>query len=108
MVVSRVTDPALFKKMPEGIERENYYMTLRDVARMKEARGEVHRVAELTARVARAGRIDYGAFDIVNDDHGNYYVIDINATPYWGDGGHPALLAHLAAGLRETLAIADA
>jgi hypothetical protein len=28
--------------------------------------------------------LDYGSFDIMYDDKGRAYVVDINATPYWG------------------------
>ncbi|HET7503421.1 MAG TPA: hypothetical protein VFK02_20510 [Kofleriaceae bacterium] len=99
MVVSRVFDPSTFKKMPEGIPRESFYMTVSAPARAPEVPAEIATVAELCARIVRAGKVDYGAIDVVNDDHGGYYVIDINATPFWGDGGHPTLLAYLGAGL---------
>jgi hypothetical protein len=101
MVVSRVIDPAPFKKMPEGIERESFPTRVSEALRPQDASSDMERVAALSARVSRVAHVDYGAFDVVSDDRGEPYLIDINATPYWGDGGHPELLAYLAAGLVE-------
>jgi hypothetical protein len=99
MVVSRVFDPSTFKKMPEGIDRESVYLTVSDAVRTSAAPDDMTAVGALCARVARAADVDYGAIDVVSDDHGTYYVIDINTTPHWGDGGHPTLLAYLGTGL---------
>jgi hypothetical protein len=99
MVVSRVFDPSTFKKMPEGIVRESYYMRLSEAYRPPTAPSEIGSVAALSVRIAHAARVEYGAFDVVSDDHRGLYLIDINTTPYWGDGGHPDLLAYLGAGL---------
>lgn len=99
MVVSAVFDPSTFKKMPEGIERASFYMTVGDVPRAPAVPDDIAAVGALCARIVMAGEVEYGALDVVSDDHGVYYVIDINATPFWGDGGHPTLLAYLGAGL---------
>jgi hypothetical protein len=99
MVVSRVFDPSTFKKMPEGIERESFYMTVSDVPRASAVPDDIAAVGALCARVALTGDLEYGAIDVVSDDHGDYHAIDINTTPHWGDGGHPTLLAYLGAGL---------
>lgn len=99
MVVSAVFDPSIFKKMPEGIERETYYMKVSDVPRPPAVPADIAAVAGLCARIARSAGADYGALDVVSDDRGGYYVIDINSTPHWGVGGHPILLSYLGAGL---------
>jgi hypothetical protein len=99
LAVSRVHDPALFKKMPEGITRESH-LTTRSAARGAPLeRSDFHRVAALCAAVADAAHLDYGALDIVADDDGALHTIDMNTTPYWGDGGHPDLLRYLGDGL---------
>jgi hypothetical protein len=99
LVVSRVFDSSPFKKMPEGIERESHWTRLSDVHRPSSAPSDIQRVATMSARIAKVANVDYGAFDIVSDDDGEIYLIDINVTPHWGDGGHPDLLAYLGAGL---------
>lgn len=106
MVVSAVFDPSPFKKMPEGIDRESFYMTVGEVLRAPAVPDDIAAVGALCARIAIAGQLEFGALDVVSDDRGAYYVIDINTTPHWGDrGGHPPLLSYLGAGLaRERLA----
>jgi hypothetical protein len=99
LVVSRVFDSSTFKKMPEGIERESHWTRVSEAHRPSAAPSDIQRVAAMSARIARVAHVDYGAFDVVSDDDGEIYLIDINATPYWGDGGHPDLLAYLGAGL---------
>jgi hypothetical protein len=101
MVVSRAFDPSTFKKMPEGIERTSFYMTVGDVRRAPAIPDDIAAVGALCARIAIAEEVEYGALDVVSDDRGAYYVIDINATPHWGDGGHPTLLSYLGAGLER-------
>jgi hypothetical protein len=101
LVVSRVVDPSMFKKMPIGIARENFYLRLAETDRLSAAPAEIGRVASMSARIARAAQLDYGALDIVGDDDGGFHLIDINTTPSWHDGGHPDMLEYLAAGLTE-------
>ncbi|WP_433364829.1 hypothetical protein [Streptosporangium sp. CA-115845] len=99
MVVSRVFDSAIFKKMPVGITRESYYLNTADADRPAALPADIGGVAAMSARVADAAQVEYGAFDVVGDDHGGLYLIDINTTPSWGNGGHPDLLAYLGSGL---------
>jgi hypothetical protein len=46
--------------------------------------------------------MEYGAFDVVSDDHGGFYLIDINTTPNWEEEGYPDLLAYLGTGFVQT------
>jgi hypothetical protein len=99
MVVSRAFDPSTFKKMPIGIPRENYYLKLSGTHRSTAAPAEIGSVASMSARVAHAAHVEYGALDVVSDDSDGFYLIDINTTPSWHDGGHPDMLEYLGAGL---------
>jgi hypothetical protein len=99
MVVSRVFDSSTFKKMPIGVPRENYYLNLSDTGCSPAVPSEISSAASVSARIARAAHLEYGAFDVVSDDDGEMYVIDINTTPSWHDGGHPNMLEYLGAGL---------
>lgn len=101
VVISRVFDASVFKKMPEGIARESFFLQLSEPSVPAVGSPDIRDVAALSARFARTANLQYGALDVVSDDDGGYYVIDINTTPFWGDGGHPDLLAHLRAGFLE-------
>lgn len=104
LVVSAVIDASVLKKMPVGIARESYFFDLDQPLEDQPVPARIHRAAVTAARFARAARLDFGALDLVSDDTGGMFVIDVNTTPYWGDGGHPDLLAHLAGGLRRVAA----
>ncbi len=65
---------------------------------------------EPSASVLRAARtmadafcLDYGAVDLVLDEQGLPYVVDVNPTPYWGpvSEGEEEFLQHLREGLTE-------
>jgi hypothetical protein len=43
-------------------------------------------------------RLDFGAIDLVRDDGENVYVVDVNATPWWGSDEQPGILEHLSKG----------
>jgi hypothetical protein len=47
------------------------------------------------ATFARTFGLDYGAIDVLRDDQGHYYVIDVNKTPYWGADIENAITTHL-------------
>jgi hypothetical protein len=44
-------------------------------------------------------QLDFGALDVVESETGDYYVVDVNKTPFWGDERQPGLLEHLRLGL---------
>jgi hypothetical protein len=98
LVISRVLDSSTFKKMPEGIARESYFLNLSKPCLPSVGSSDIRDVAALSARITQTANLQYGALDVVSDDDGGHYVIDINTTPFWGDGGHPDLLAYLRAG----------
>ncbi|WDQ17786.1 hypothetical protein [Rhodopirellula sp. P2] len=39
--------------------------------------------------------LDFGALDVVEDNEGNFYIIDLNITPYWGVPGQPKMTRFL-------------
>jgi hypothetical protein len=100
IVVSRVIDRSNFKKMPEGITRSSTFMQRSDLLnRCGSDCSDDERAASEAVRLAQEAGIDFAALDAVVDDAGGLYFVDVNTTPYWGDGGHPDLLAHLGSGL---------
>lgn len=109
LVISRVVDPALFKKMPPGIPRISWFV---DLTRNQIVAGPTD--LPLPAEIARAVPVFAGAFgadfcalDVVQDDAGRCYIIDANVTPWWGPTGHSDLIAFLATGLNHEPSVCD-
>lgn len=50
-------------------------------------------------------QLDFGALDVVEDNEGNFYIIDLNITPYWGKPGQRKMTRFLRGelSLREKL-----
>jgi len=46
-------------------------------------------------RFAHVGQMEFGCLDIVRDDDGQFYVIDMNATPHWGRESELRIIQHL-------------
>jgi hypothetical protein len=45
--------------------------------------------------------LDYGAIDVVESGEGEFYVIDVNKTPFWDNEHQPGLLQHLRLGFQS-------
>jgi hypothetical protein len=81
LVVSEVIDKNEIKKMPIGIKRKNFLYDL--VEQSQEDR--LHSIVSQISALSRSMNIDYAAFDIAVSDKPEYYIIDVNHTPFWGD-----------------------
>ncbi|QDT07295.1 hypothetical protein K227x_57220 [Rubripirellula lacrimiformis] len=53
------------------------------------------RLKSIVASFVDGIQLDFGAMDVVEDDDDNFYVIDLNITPYWGSPGQPEMTAFL-------------
>jgi hypothetical protein len=95
LVISRVIDPAPLKKMPIGIPRESWFLRLPGTISQSGKNPPMH-VARSLAVFCAHFKLDFGALDVVEDEYGECYIIDVNTTPYWGNGGHPDLISFLA------------
>jgi len=93
VVVSVVTNPSPIKKMTSGLPRQNHPLHLAEISA---ATSLPAGLSSVLARVIRGMSLDYGAIDLVEDDAGVCYVIDVNTTPYWGDEIQPDLTEFLA------------
>jgi len=45
--------------------------------------------------------LDFGAIDVVESEAGDFYVIDVNKTPFWDNEHQPGLLKHLRRGFQN-------
>ena len=80
LVISEVIDDAEIKKMPIGIKRTNYFFNLDSIDESNKFYSMVYQIDTLS----KSMNIEYGAFDIVMSDEQQFYIIDVNHTPYWG------------------------
>ena len=99
MIVSRMVNPAGIKKMLQQIRRTNWYLHLPSLAPVEGPKPVPAHVISAVSRVCTAFALDVGSIDVLEDDAGRCYVIDVNASPFWGEKGYDHMLRFLAAGL---------
>lgn len=101
LVISEVVDPLLIKKMPEGIQRINWFFrTHQDqIESIGSASPRAIKLAFQISVFVRFLKIDFGALDAVVDDDERYHIIDVNTTPSWRDTVAPGIVTFLRAGL---------
>ena len=99
VAISKVIDPSVLKKMPEGIPRRTAYVQLTSVIRTSAVAEISHSIYRLVKEFLRAFPLEFGALDVVQNDNGEFFVIDVNTTPHWGDSGHPRIRGFLANGV---------
>lgn len=80
LVISEVTDKKRIKKMPIGIHRKNYFVDLTE----NNAGHKFESIIDQINKLSLSMIIDFAAFDIVMSNDHEFYIIDINNTPYWG------------------------
>jgi hypothetical protein len=80
VVVYRMTNPHLLKKVKDSTTRETFRTTLSVLTR---GHADIARpVCEATVRYVEASGLDFGALDIVEDGSDHPHIIDANATSY--------------------------
>lgn len=99
MIVSRMVNPADIKKMWRHIPRVNWNLRLPELTPIKGARPAPAHVIRAVSRFCTAFALDVGSIDVVEDDEGKCYIIDVNASPFWGETEYAYMLRFLAGGL---------
>ena len=88
VVISEVNDDNLIKKMPDGIKRTNFcFDALADDLHGTE-RADMNELYFIINKFCSHVNLDFGAIDVVRDDNNQFYIIDINTTPFWGIKSH--------------------
>jgi len=90
IVVEAAISHLPLKKMNRGLARSSFYF--RAPRRTPVKREEVltnvrdlpRRLIPTISRLRRHIELDFGSIDVVADDEGNCYIVDVNTTPYWG------------------------
>ena len=101
MIVSRMVNPAGIKKMRQQIRRTNWYLRLPSVVPLHGPRPVPMRVFRAVAVFCQAFSLDVGSIDVLVDNEGEPYVVDVNASPYWGETNFDHMLRFLAGGMRK-------
>ena len=106
VVISEAYTDVLVKRMEGRIRRHNHFLW-RQGGRICD---DSNVAAKLPPRLLdTAGafldhfHLDYGAIDVVESEAGEFYVIDLNKTPYWGDEKQPGLIEHLRLGFSKAM-----
>lgn len=100
MIVSRMVNPAGIKKMWRHIPRINWNLRLPELTPIKGPRPAPAHVIRAVSRFCTAFALDVGSIDVLEDDQGECYVIDVNASPFWGETHYSHMLRFLAGGLK--------
>jgi hypothetical protein len=99
LVVSEAINPEPIQKMRVGLERWNTFIRLAAPLAATSPPPEVPRGLFRTLLTFLAAfSLDFGALDLVMDDAGQAFVIDVNPTPYWGREIYADLLGSLREG----------
>jgi hypothetical protein len=99
LIVSRMVNPAGIKKMLQQIRRTNWYLTLPSLNPVQGPRPHPAHVISAVARIGSALMLDLGSIDLLEDNDGRCYVVDVNASPFWGETGYDHMLRFLAEGV---------
>jgi hypothetical protein len=104
VVISEAYDAVQVKRMGDGVRqqnRQNHFLWRQGEFLHAYSGSESKLPPELlrTAAVfAHRFPLDYGAVDVVESETGEFYIVDVNKTPYWGEEHQPGLLEHLRLG----------
>jgi len=105
MVVSRVVDDALVKKFPAGLSREDWYLVMpaNEFVNTDSRTSVPAKLVNDVIKFSEGIGLDFGAIDVVQDDEENFYIVDVNSTPWWGEVEEcdQELIRFLAAGLQS-------
>jgi hypothetical protein len=105
VIISKMTNPARIKKMLYQIPRTNWCWTLPSWRGMQGPAPHPLHVGRAVTRFWREFPLDFGAVDVLQDDCGECYIIDVNASPFWGEEGYDDMLHFLGGGLTDRIAL---
>jgi hypothetical protein len=106
IVISEAYTDTLVKRMEGRIRRHNHFLWRqgeRIYAESNAAADLPPRLLETAGAFLNRFHLDYGAVDVVENETGEFYEIDLNKTPFWGDEKQPGLLEHLHLGFYKAM-----
>jgi hypothetical protein len=106
IVISEAYTDANVKRMEGKIRRHNHFLW-REGARIESRATDVAKVPPRLIEVAGIFldrfQLQYGAVDFVESEAGEFYAVDLNRTPYWGDEKQRGMIEHLRLGFSDFL-----
>jgi hypothetical protein len=100
LIVSEVIDHRLIKKVSTGIPRVNYFFNLSDIKTQYSFDGiSFDGLIKSITSFCSYFKLDYGSMDVVRNDRGDFYIIDLNVTPSWIDPEYEIIPKFLSEGL---------
>lgn len=105
IVISEAFTDAPVKRMTGPIRRQNHFLW----RQADQIQGDAA-AAKLPARLLQTAgtflhrlHLDYGAIDIVESETGEFFIVDLNKTPHWGDEKQPGMIEHLRSGFSKAI-----
>jgi hypothetical protein len=106
IVISEAYTDAHVKRMAGPIRRHNHRLW-REGERIY---SDSHATTKLPPRLLQTAgiflhrfQLDYGAIDIVESHEGEFCVVDVNMTPFWGNERQAGLTEHLHLGFSKAM-----
>jgi hypothetical protein len=94
------------KRMVPGIRRHNYWLW----RRAERVYGPSDVEARLPPRLLHTAgvfasrfHLDYGAVDVLESQDAEFYIVDVNKTPHWGNVQEPGVIEHLRLGFSKAM-----
>ena len=98
-VISVHTNPHPIKKSADNRHQADYLMTAGAAGHRSSGGEKAAAIAEQVDGFCAAAGLTYGTLDIVEDDRGRFYIVDVNDTPKWFVGlKRPRWFDHLLTG----------
>jgi hypothetical protein len=91
IAISEASKTTQIKKMSDGIKRTNYYFDTLTEDSFDEVRADMKELSFIINKFCTHFNLDFGALDVARNDNNQFYIIDVNTTPYWGVKSHPEL-----------------
>jgi hypothetical protein len=106
IVISEAYTDTMVKRMAGPIRRINHFLWRQEEQIYSDsnvANNLPPALLKMAGAFAHRLQLDYGAIDVVESETGEFYVVDLNKTPYWGDEKQRGLLEHLRSGFSKAL-----
>jgi hypothetical protein len=106
VVISEAYTDSSVKRMEGRIRRHNHFLWregARIVSRATDVAMVPPRLIEVAGIFLDRFQLHYGAVDFVESECGEFYAVDLNRTPYWGDEKQRGMIEHLRLGFSDFL-----
>jgi hypothetical protein len=99
IVISEAFTDEPVKRMAGPIRRHNHFLWRQTEKIFGDSAASLPpRLLQTAGKFLHGIHLDYGAIDIVESETGEFFIVDLNKTPHWGDEKQRGLLEHLLVG----------